>query len=247
MNAYLDLASAYDRFTRDVDYHRWLRWYLRWFRRLRPASVVDLGCGTGTLTCLLAEAGYRVTGVDVSEEMLAQAMDKALALPEERRPLLVCQEMEELNLPEPADAVVCSLDCLNYLTRRAALERTLRRVSRCLRSGGLFLFDVIPAWELERRDGQVFVDEDENALCLWRADWDRRRQVLTYGMDLFYTADGVRWSRAQEEHRERGWPLELLENLLGAAGFVLLSVTGEDRRQPPGEGDSRVYYVCKKQ
>ncbi len=248
MSAYQSLARSYDRLTQDVDYRRWLDWYLRWFRGETPpvSSVVDLGCGTGTLTCLLAQAGYAVTGVDLSEDMLTQAMDKALALPEQQRPLLVCQSMDALRLPCQADAVVCSLDCLNYLTRRTALRRTLRGVCNALRPGGLFLFDVIPLWELERRDGEVFVDEDEETLCLWRADWNRRRQVLTYGMDLFSTGDGVHWSRSQEEHQERGWALEELEALLAECGFALCALRGENLRSTPGNSDSRVFFVCRK-
>lgn len=248
MNAYLSLADAYDRFTQDVDYGKWLRWYRKWFRQEKGGveRVVDLGCGTGTLTCLLAEAGYRVIGVDLSEEMLTQAMDKVLELPEELRPVLVCQSMESLRLPEAADAVVCSLDCLNYLTSRSALRRTLKAVARALRPEGLFLFDLIPLWEFQRRDGQVFVDEDEDALCLWRADWDRRRRILTYGLDLFQLRPEGCWERSQEEHQERGWTGPELDALLAEAGLTPISATGEDLRTPPGETDGRLFYVCRK-
>ena len=246
MNAYLSLAGAYDRFTADVDYGKWLRWYRKWFHREKVRSVVDLGCGTGTLTCLLAQAGYRVTGVDLSEDMLIQAMDKALELDEDERPLLVCQSMETLRLPEQVDAVVCSLDCMNYLTSLPALRRTCKAVARALKPGGLFLFDLIPVWEFARRDGQVFVDEDEDALCLWRADWDQRRHVLTYGLDLFQQrGDGV-WERAQEDHQERGWTGPELDEALALAGLVPISATGEDLRSPPAESDSRLFYVCRK-
>ena len=246
MNAYLSLAEAYDRFTADVDYGKWLRWYARWFRRDKVQSVVDLGCGTGTLTCLLSGEGYRVTGVDLSEDMLSQAMDKVLELDEDNRPLLVCQPMEALRLPETVDAVVCSLDCLNYLTSRTDLKRTCKAVARALRPGGLFLFDIIPVWEFARRDGQVFVDEDEDALCLWRADWDRRRRVLTYGLDLFQRRGDGAWDRAQEDHQERGWTGPELDEALDLAGLEPIAATGEDLRTPPAESDTRLFYVCRK-
>lgn len=193
MNAYTGLAGCYDGFTGDVDYDRWLRWYLRWFRQERTPveTVLDLACGTGTLTCLLAREGYDVIGADGSPEMLAQAMDKALSLEEERRPLLLCQEMEELELAAPVDACVCSLDSLNYLTEEETLEAALASVARWLRPGGLFLLDVIPVWEFARRDGTVYVDEDEDALCLWRADYDPSDQTIAYGLGLFQRQRGA--------------------------------------------------------
>lgn len=248
MNAYTGLAGAYDAFTSDVDYRSWLRWYLRWFRRetVPVVTVLDLGCGTATLTCLLAEQGYDMIGVDASGDMLTEAMDKVLALPEEQRPLLLCQRMDALTLAGQVDAVVCSLDCLNYITSLPDLRRTLQRTAKFLRPGGLFLFDVIPVWEFARRDGQVFVDEDEGSLCLWRADWDRRRKVITYGLDLFQSDNGLDWSREQEEHQERGWELEQLFRLLEETGFSVLSCTGSSRKKEPCQQDDRVFFVCRK-
>lgn len=249
MNAYTGLAGNYDGLTADVDYGSWLQWYLHWFRQAKEpvVAVLDLACGTGTLTCLLAREGYDVIGADGSPDMLAQAMDKALELEEERRPLLLCQPMEELSLWGTVDACVCSLDSLNYLTEPQALERTLAGVSRQLRPGGLFLFDVIPAWEFARRDGQCFVDEDEDTLCLWRASYDRERQVITYGLDLFQALEGDCWKREQEEHQERGWDLDVLEEQLRKQGFCQIRRYGSDRASLPQPEDDRVYFVCWKQ
>lgn len=248
MSAYTGLAGSYDGLTGDVDYGAWLRWYLRWFRREKqPVELVlDLACGTGTLTCLLAREGYDLIGVDASADMLAQAMDKCLEEELEPQPLLLCQSMEHLALLGPVDACVCSLDSLNYLTDQRKLAAALRRVGHHLRPGGLFLFDVIPAWEFARRDGEVYVDETEDTLCLWRAAFDRRRQVITYGVDLFFQEADGRWTREQEEHRERGWSIERLERLLAEAGFAEVRCFGEDRTSPPAETDSRVFFVCRR-
>lgn len=248
MNSYQGLASAYDSLTGDVDYTAWLRWYLRWFRKEREPVrlVLDLACGTGTLTCLLTKEGYDLIGVDASPDMLAQAMDKTLEGELEPQPLLLCQSMDRLELWGPVDACVCSLDSLNYLTDKRALARTVKGVSKYLRPGGLFLFDVIPVWEFARRDGQIFVDETEDALCLWRAGFDRRRQIITYGLDLFRAGEGNGWYREQEEHRERGWDLGYLEELLRSNGFDQVTQYGAGRKEPPRETDDRVFFVCKK-
>lgn len=248
MSAYTGLAGSYDGLTGDVDYRAWLRWYLRWFRRERQPveQVLDLACGTGTLTCMLAREGYDMIGVDASPDMLAQAMDKGLEQELDPQPLLLCQSMEHLALLGPVDACVSSLDSLNYLTDRRRLAAALGRVSHHLRPGGLFLFDVIPVWEFARRDGETYVDESEDTLCLWRASYDRRRQTITYGLDLFCREPDGRWSREQEEHRERGWPLEELEELLRRAGFDRIAYFGENRKEPPTQEDGRVFFVCRK-
>ena len=116
---------------------------------------------------LLAQAGYQVTGADMSEEMLTVAYDKAVALPD-NRPFFVCQNMERLCLPEPVDWVLCSLDSINYLTDPAACQETFRRVYRSLCPGGVFIFDVNTPEKLRAMDGQVFLDEDEDVFCVWR-------------------------------------------------------------------------------
>lgn len=248
MSSYNGLAEVYDQFTGDVDYSSWLNWYLSVFRsEQEPVRLVlDLGCGTGTLTCMLAQQGYDMIGVDLSEEMLTQAMGKAMELELEPPPLFLCQSMEHLQLYGEIDACVSSLDSLNYVTQRPVLERAIKRVAKYLRPGGLFLFDVIPEWEFARRDGAVFVDESEDALVLWRADYDESSRLMTYGLDLFQTEDGKNWHREQEEHIERGWPLEELETLLKESGFDQVTLYGADRTNLPTEQDGRVFLSCRK-
>lgn len=248
MSAYTGLAGSYDGLTEDVDYGAWLRWYQHWFRREKqPVELVlDLACGTGTLTCLLAQAGYDLIGVDASPDMLAQAMDKCLEAELDPQPLLLCQSMEHLTLFGPVDACVCSLDSLNYLTDQRKLATALRRVRHHLRPGGLFLFDVIPAWEFARRDGETYVDEREDTLCLWRASYDKRRQIITYGVDLFRQEENGLWSREQEEHRERGWDLDRLTEMLEQAGLEEVTCFGEDRKHQPTQQDGRVFFCCRR-
>ena len=111
MNAYTSLAEAYDRLTWDVDYDgilTFLETLLR-ERGTQARTVLDLACGTGSLSVLLAKRGYRVIGADLSEDMLAVASEKANEL-EENVPFFICQRMERLRLPEPVDCVVCCLD-----------------------------------------------------------------------------------------------------------------------------------------
>lgn len=242
--AYEGLARYYDALTADVDYRRWENWYELWFRRsaLPVRIVLDLACGTGTLSCALARRGYSVVATDQSQEMLGQAMEKAAELNCEP-PLFLHQPVEALDLFGTVDACVSSLDSLNYVTEPKALAEGLRRVHTFLMPGGLFLFDIVaPAW-LEALDGEVFVDETEEVLCLWRSSFDPESRVLSYGMDLF-EREGDFWRREQEEHQERAWTAAELTALLREAGFASVSVYGELEERAPEDRERRLCFVC---
>ena len=244
MNAYTSLAASYDRLTNDVPYPQILEFLeaLLQAENKHPESVLDLACGTGSLSVLLAKKGYRVIAADISEDMLTEAQSKADEL-EENRPFFICQRMERLLLPEPVDCAVCCLDSLNYITDPTACKRAIGRVYRALRPGGIFLFDVNTPEKLMAMDGQVFLDEDDDVFCVWRGEFKDR--VCRYGMDLFQRA-GDRWVRSFEEHLEYAYtPAELTE-YLQAAGFRKIRIYGDRRQEPPCEGEQRIYFsACK--
>ena len=245
MSAYEGLARYYDGLTTDVDYEKWLNWYESWFAvsKVPVKLVLDLACGTGTLTCMLAQRGYSMLGTDLSGEMLFQAMEKAQELTCEK-PMFLQQAMDELDLFGTIDACVSSLDSINYVTEEETLQEAFRRVHTFLMPGGYFLFDVIaPEW-LKKLDGELFVDENEDVFCVWRGSYDPNTQVLTYGMDLFEREEGDCWYREQEEHQERAWSREQLEKMLGAAGFVDIQCFGNLERRAAGEADRRLCFVC---
>ena len=145
-------------------------------------QVLDLACGTGSLTCRLAERGYEMIGVDQSEEMLAVAAEKGRAVQGEK-PIFLHQSMQELDLYGTIDACVCCLDSVNYVTRPADLRRAFQRVHLFLMPGGVFLFDVNTPEKLRNLDGQMFMDETDDTYCVWRAEYSARRRICTYGMD----------------------------------------------------------------
>ncbi len=130
MSVYEALAQSYDGLTRDIPYEQMLTYMEALLRRhsVRPETVLDLACGTGSMSVRLAERGYQVLASDLSEDMLAMAWEKASALEEDRRPYFICQPMERLRLPYRVDWVVCCLDSLNYVTDPADCRRTMERV-----------------------------------------------------------------------------------------------------------------------
>ena len=137
MSSYDALAASYDGLMIDGSYRKRADWLDRQLRKsaIPVRTVLDLACGTGTISCLLTQKGYQVTATDGSEEMLTQAMGKAAAL-EGQPPLFLHQTMPRLRLLEPVDAAVSTLDSLNYLTREKDIRETFRRVYRWLKPGG---------------------------------------------------------------------------------------------------------------
>ena len=246
MSGYGALASSYDGLMADGAYRRRADFLERLFRKSRipVCSVLDLACGTGTIACLLAERGYRVTAVDGSEEMLAQAAAKAAGL--ESPPLFIHQAMPRLRLLQPVDAAVSTLDSLNYLTQTRDLQETFRRVHRWLRPGGQFVFDVNTPCKLRRMDGQMYMDETEESFCVWRKFFSEKKRVCTYQVDLFrLRADGA-WERDFEAHRERAWEAEELRRYLAEAGFVEITITGDLSARPPAEDEDRWIVRCER-
>ena len=240
MNRYQALAASYDDLTVDVGYRRRADYLERLFRKsaIPVRAVLDLACGTGTMACLLAQRGYEVVATDASEEMLTQAMTKAAALPGQP-PLFLHQSMARLRLLEPVDAVICTLDAVNYLTRPAELRETFRRVFRWLRPGGQFIFDVNTPYKLRRMDRQIYMDETEESLCVWRTFFSEKRQVCTYQVDLFSLRPDGAWDRSFEEHRERAWTEEELRQALSEAGFQAVKLTGDLTSRPPKPEEDR--------
>ena len=245
MDAYHELAASYDRLTNDVDYEATVEFYFEILRRegLRPRTAVDLACGTGSVTVLLASRGLQVTGVDLSEEMLTVAQQKAQEL--EDPPMFVCQDLAQLRLPRGVDLAVCALDSLDYITDPAACKAAIRRVYRALNPGGIFIFDVNTPEKLQAMDGQVFLDEDEDVYCVWRGEFDEETNICSYGMDLFQRR-GELWQRSFEEHREYAYSREQLTGYLKEAGFTHIRVYADRRFEEPGEGEQRIYFKARK-
>ena len=177
MNAYHALADSYDRLTNDVDYEATVAFYYEILARegLKPRTCVDLACGTGSVTAILAKRGLDVTGVDMSEEMLTVAMEKVMDM--EQPPRFICQKLQALRLPRGVDLAVCALDSLDYITNPDDCREAIARVYKVLNPGGIFIFDVNTPEKLRAMDGQVFLDEDDDVYCVWRGEFDEDTNI----------------------------------------------------------------------
>lgn len=240
------LAGCYDSMTTDVDYPKWADYIEKQFHRGERSihTVLDLACGTGSLSWLLAKRGYEVIGVDISPDMLAQAMDKAEE-EMETPPVFLCQAMEHLDLYGTVDACICMLDSVNHVVKPQILLQAFSRVHLFLEPGGLFLFDILTREHFKSLDGDMFIDETEDAYCVWRTDYEEKRAVCTYIMDVFFR-QGELWTREQEIQEERAYTEEEIEALLNKVGFQQIQQHGALEMAPPRKGETRIFFTAWK-
>ncbi len=245
MQAYHDLAFSYDRLTNDVDYEATVTFYRQILARekLKPRTAVDLACGTGSVALILARGGMQVTAVDMSEEMLCVADQKAQAM--ENRPVFLCQKLQQLHLSRGVDLAVCALDSLDYILDPADCAEAIRRVYKALNPGGCFIFDVNTPQKLRAMDDQIFLDEDDDVYCVWRGEFDTQTNVCTYWMDLFQR-QGDLWKRSYEEHKEYAYSQQQLTGFLKDAGFTSIEVFADRVLTDPSQEEQRIYFKARK-
>ena len=232
MSCYGPLAAWYDRLTGDVPYSEFADYYEAEFHRHGGEFrfLLDLCCGTGTLTCEMARRGYEMIAVDASVDMLMQAQEKSAGL--DPAPLFLCQEASALDLYGTVDAAYCSLDGMNYIPP-GELPKLFHLLRLFIRPEGLLIFDLrSPEW-LTSMDGQVYVDEQPDVLCLWRADLDPDAASVSYGMDIFSREGGL-WRRDSEEHVEYIHRFDALCAMLENQGFTGVELRTDGPQCPAG-------------
>ncbi len=256
MEAYTDFAGVYDTFMDDTPYEEWAEYIIGLLEQYGagrgPAVhgeerniVVDLGCGTGTLTELLADAGYDMIGIDNSQDMLRLAMEKKEK--SGREILYLLQDMRELELYGVAGAVVSVCDSLNYLLEEEEIEKTFRLVNNYLYPGGVFIFDFNTVYKYETVIGDATIAENrEECSFIWENYYDAGGQINEYDLTVFVkeTEDGL-FRRFTETHLQRGYTLEQMRGLVERAGMEFVAAMDADTHGEAQEESERVYVVAR--
>ena len=238
---YTSFARVYDRLMDTVDYAAWAAHYERLMDLCgvpRRGKIAECACGTGGLTLPLAKAGYQMIGIDLSEEMLARAMEKAraagLTLP------FVRQDMRSLSVPRRVDCVLCTCDGVNYLTDREQAAAFFSAAYRALRPGGALIFDVSTPHKLQNTlGGHTLYSDDEEISYIWRNSYSEKTALATLSLSLFVRRPDGAYDRLEERQTQRAHTKkELKEGLLGA-GFTDPRFYGRLRLTPPRTGDDR--------
>lgn len=246
MEAYTGFAGVYDRFMDNVPYEEWCDYVTELLKenRITDGLILDLGCGTGTLTELLASAGYDMIGVDSSADMLSIAMEKRAALGSGS--LYLLQDMREFELYGTVRAVVSICDSMNYLTEAADLLTVFRLVENYLDWNGIFIFDLNTIYKYqELLADNVFAENREECSFIWENDYDGQEMLNEYALTLFIR-EGDCYRKYEEVHYQRAYELKEVKELLKQAGLALLAVYDAFTHEPAREDSERVYIIAKK-
>lgn len=247
MAAYSAFAGIYDILMDDVDYSAWAEYYLKLLDMagVRPEKLCDCACGTGAMSVEFALRGIRVTGADISGEMLEQAQRRARLTGV--RAMFIEQDMCALELPRPVDALVCACDGVNYLLSDDRLNAFFQRAHAAIRPGGALAFDISSAYKLEHTLGNNFFGEERDDVAyLWANRWDGNTHTVTMDLTFFVRERGELYRRFTEVHTQKAHAAEHIVQLLADNGFSDVRVFGDKTFSAPESDEQRIHFVAKR-
>ncbi|PJN89315.1 class I SAM-dependent DNA methyltransferase [Bacillus sp. mrc49] len=245
---YERFAYVYDELMKDAPYEKWLMILTAKLEQygIGGRKVLDLACGTGEMTVELAQHGFEVTGVDLSDEMLLVANEKAvklsLTIP------LFQQNMAELEGLGRFDCVTIFCDSLNYLRDEADIAKTFTRVHEHLEDGGLFLFDVHSLYKMEEVfHNHTFAVSDEEVSYIWDCFPGEEPYSVEHELSFFVKDErsGL-YDRFDELHYQRTYPVDQYKKWLQQAGFTVTELMADLEEAPPVSETERVLFVARK-
>ena len=246
MEAYSGFAEVYDLFMANVPYGercRYLTGVLRDFG-VEEGLVLDLGCGTGTMTELLAGAGYDMIGVDNSEEMLEMAAAKREA--SGRDILYLCQDMREFELYGTVRAVISVCDSLNYILDTEDLTQVFRLVNNYLDPGGVFIFDLNTEYKYSQMGDETIAENREDGSFIWDNYYHREERINEYDLALFVREGGDGLYRKYEEtHYQRAYLPEEIRRAGEEAGMEFVAFYDAFTKNSPRPDSERIYAVFR--
>ena len=215
MSSYTDFAYLYDRLI-DQDYEKWADYLEECFEKYAGGitHVLDLACGTGNITTLLAKRGYDMIGIDSSTDMLSVAASKSEGLPIQ----YVCQDMSAFELYGNVDAVICTLDCINYLTKNRDVLKTFRLVEKYLYPNGLFIFDINSQYKIENILGnQCYITDLDDVFYTWENFYNEESRICSYNLTFFVKTGKniIAWTNIKSKRHLQ----DEIEDLIKRRGF----------------------------
>ena len=249
MDSYRGFAKVYDLFMEDVPYKEWSRWIAEMLRAhgIEDGLVLDLACGTGVMTELLAEAGYDMIGIDQSEEMLERALDRKEQSGHDI--LYLCQDMREFELYGTVRAIVSVCDSMNYvLEEEAFLDILTAAAENYLDYGGLFLFDLNTEYKYRMLLGEQTIAENRGeGSFISENSYDEEEKINEYELTLFIREDSGYYRKYEEVHYQRAYPLDTVKELVARSGLKLLQVCDAYTGEPVREDSERICVVCRRE
>ena len=248
MEAYTSFAAVYDTFMDNVPYEEWADYLWRLLQEYGIADglVLELGCGTGSMTELLASKGYDMIGVDNSEDMLELTMEKRIESGYDI--LYLLQNMQEFELYGTVRAVVSVCDSVNYVTDEEELTEVFRLVNNYLDPQGVFIFDFNTEYKYQEILGeQVIAEEREECSFIWDNYYDEEQKINEYELTLFVQSqeDPELYRKYQEVHYQRAYTLERIRNLIEKAGLRYVTAYDAYTKDAPLYTSERICVVAQ--
>ncbi|MCR8850664.1 class I SAM-dependent methyltransferase [Rossellomorea sp. SC111] len=246
--SYERFAYVYDYLMQDVPYEGWLEYVNRQAERysIQGKRVLDIACGTGELSLRLARDGYDVTGVDLSQDMLTIAQEKASAQNVQLK--LFQQDMSRLDSLGEYDIITIFCDSLNYLEDESDVESTFKGVYTHLKQDGLFLFDVHSIFKMTQIFmNQTFTLTDEHVSYIWDCFPGEVPNSVEHELTFFVEDEETgQYERVEELHKQRTYPILMVKGWLESTGFDVLNITADFTGESPSDQSERIFFACKK-
>lgn len=246
MEAYTGFAAVYDMFMDNIPYEEWCEYLTGLLKEygVEEGLVLDLGCGTGSLTELLADKGYDMIGIDYSEEMLDIAMEKKYE--SEKDILYLCQDMREFELYGTVAAVVSICDCMNYITEPEDLTEVFRLVNNYLDPGGIFIFDLNTEYKYSEVMGDCTIAEDrEDSSFIWENQYEPEEKINIYDLSIFVKEEEDLYRKYHETHYQRAYSLDEVKAAIKESGMEFLAAYDAFTRNAPKADSERIYVVAR--
>lgn len=248
MEAYTGFAEVYDLFMDNIPYEEWGEYVKELLKEygVDEGLVLELGCGTGTMTEILASAGYDMIGIDQSEEMLEEALEKKQESGHEI--LYLCQDMREFELYGTVRAIICICDSMNYILEEDEVLGILSSAAHnYLDYGGLFIFDLNTEYKYREILGEQTIAENrEEGSFIWENYYDEESMINEYDLTLFVKEPSGLYRKEEENHFQRAYSLDTIRELVEKSGLNLLHIYDAFTHEPVREDSERVYVICQR-
>lgn len=246
MEMYEDFALVYDRFMDETPYEEWCQFVVGRLKQdqITDGILLDLGCGTGSMTELLAKQGYDMIGVDLSDSMLDIAMEKRAQ--SGHNILYLQQDMREFELYGTVRAVICLCDSLNYLLKEDDLLTTFKLVNNYLDPNGLFIFDFNTVYKYETVIGDSTIAENrEDCSFIWENYYTAEDQINEYDLTIFVKQQKDLFRKFTETHLQRGYTMETMKRLVEQSGLIFVEALDADTHGSVTETSERIYVIAR--
>jgi SAM-dependent methyltransferase len=240
---YDSVSKYYDFLTKDIKYNEWSKYIISIIKKLNPdaKAVLDLCCGTGSMTAILSKKGYDVDGVDISSEMLTVASNKLFEA--DLKAGFINQDIINLEIQKKYDVVICILDSINHIIRINDLKRVFKNIKNLLNEGGILIFDINTEYKFQKKlDGNVYYQVDDDISYIWENRYNEKTKICDFDM-TFFIKQGILYNKSDEKVKERCYSTEELTVYLQTAGFKNIEIYNGFTFRKPLKTSERVFFV----